>query len=494
MPSPIIRSAWPGWIGGQALNVTAGRGFVAEGRWRQAVSSKHILVADDDASIRALLRTFLESEGYAVSEAQSGGEVMGRLSNGSVKPDLVLMDLRMPELSGMDVLQTISDRSLNVPVVLMTAFGTSNVAIKAIQLGAYDYITKPFDLEDVLVTIRRFFDYQELASEVQDLRSQLGTHETGERIVGRSPKMLDIYKTIGKVARTDATVLVTGETGTGKELVAEVLHANSLRRQGPLVKVACASLPETLLESELFGHEKGSFTGAYLQHKGRFELAHKGTIFLDEIGEMSLGTQKKLLRVLQEREFERVGGTSPIKVDTRVIAATNKDLAEEVGKGSFRADLYYRINVIAIHMPALRERKEDIPILVEHFLHKHRLAPGSPPAKISEEALAALVRHDWPGNVRELENTIERAVVLAQGDVITTAHLFLSPVADRKFVDIEEKIRLQVPMKTVVADVEKGLILEALRQAQGNRSQAAKSLGIYRRLLYAKMKEYGIAN
>ena len=454
------------------------------------VAKKHILVADDDPSIRALLRTFLEGEGYDISEAQSGSEVMARLHNG--KPDLVLMDLRMPEFSGMDVLQTISEQSLRVPVVLMTAFGTSNVAIKAIQLGAYDYITKPFDLEDVLVTIRRFFDYEDLASEVQTLRSRLETYDPSERMVGRSPRMLEIYKTIGKVARTDATVLVTGETGTGKELVAEVLHANSLRRQGPLVRVACASLPETLLESELFGHEKGSFTGAYIQRKGRFELAHKGTIFLDEIGEMSPSTQKKLLRVLQEREFERVGGSTPIKVDTRVIAATNKTLADEVAKGSFRADLYYRVNVIVIHMPPLRERKEDIPILAEHFLHKHRFTPGSPPAKVSEEALAALLRHDWPGNVRELENAVERAVVLAQGGVITTAHLVLSPVAERKFVDIEEKIRLQVPMKDVVADVEKGLILEALRQAQGNRTQAAKALGIYRRLLYAKMKEHGI--
>jgi two-component system response regulator AtoC len=456
------------------------------------MAGKQILVADDDPSIRDLLRSFLEAEGYRVSEARSGGEVMARLGNG--RPDLLLMDLRMPELSGMEVLQTIHEQGLNIPAVLMTAFGTSSIAIKAIQLGAYDYIMKPFELDDVLVTIRRFFDYQDLASEVQSLRSQLGTYDPGERVVGHSPRMLDIYKTIGKVARTDATVLITGETGTGKELVAEVLHSNSLRRQGPLVKVACASLPETLLESELFGHEKGAFTGAYLQRRGRFELAHKGTIFLDEIGEMTLGTQKKLLRVLQEREFERVGGSIPIKVDTRVIAATNKSLADEVASGGFRADLYYRVNVIVMDMPPLRDRKEDIPLLVDHFLHKHRLTPGSQPARVSEDALSTLIRHDWPGNVRELENTVERAVVLAQGDVITAAHLLLSPVAERKFVDIEETIRRQVPMKDVVADVEKGLILEALRQAQGNRTQAAKTLGIYRRLLYAKMKEYGIPN
>jgi two-component system, NtrC family, response regulator AtoC len=259
-----------------------------------------------------------------------------------------------------------------------------------------------------------------------------------------------------------------------------------------LVKVACASLPETLLESELFGHEKGSFTSAYTQRKGRFELAHKGTIFLDEIGEMSLGTQKKLLRVLQEREFERVGGSTPIKVDVRVVAATNKRLADEVTKGNFRDDLYYRLNVISLHMPPLRERKEDVPLLVEHFLNKHRFNATSPPSKLSEDALDVLMRHDWPGNVRELENTVERAVVMSQGGVITSQHLLITATTEKKFVDIEGKVRNKVPMKDIIAEVEKQLILEALEQAQGNRSQAAKVLGIYRRLLYAKMKEYDI--
>ncbi|MBI2953303.1 MAG: sigma-54-dependent Fis family transcriptional regulator [Chloroflexi bacterium] len=454
------------------------------------MTKKHILIADDDPSIRALLKTFLENEGFVVSEAKSGAEVIGRLGNG--KPDLLVMDVRMPEMSGVDVLERIKEQDLNVPVLLMTAYSTSSLAIKAIQLGAHDYITKPFELENVLLTINRFFEYQALASEVRTLRTQLGEYDPSERIVGHTQPMLDIYKTIGKVARTEATVLITGETGTGKELMAEVIHQNSLYRNGPLVKVACASLPETLLESELFGHEKGSFTSAYAQRKGRFELAHKGSIFLDEIGEMSLGTQKKLLRVLQEREFERVGGSTPIKVDVRVIAATNKRLSEEVTKGNFRDDLYYRLNVITIHMPPLRERKEDIPLLIEHFLNKHRFSATSPPAKISEDALEVLSRHDWPGNVRELENTVERAVVLSQGGVITRQHLLLSPMTEKKFVDIEEKVQKQVPMKDIIAEVEKQLILEALEQSQGNRSQAAKVLGIYRRLLYAKMKEYDI--
>ena len=454
---------------------------------------RQILIADDDPSIRSLLRTFLEGEGYAINEAQTGGEVIKEISNGN-KVDLLLMDLRMPEMSGMDILQRIDEQDLNVPVVLMTAFGTSNVAIKAIQLGAFDYITKPFELDDVRIAIERFFEHQALTEEVKILRQQVGARDPSERIVGRSQPMLDIYKTIGRVARTDATVLVTGETGTGKELVAETLHLNSGRRGGALIKVACASLPETLLESELFGHEKGSFTSAVNLRKGRFELAHKGTIFLDEIGEMTLGTQKKLLRVLQEREFERVGGNTPIKVDVRVVAATNRNLLEEVEAGRFRADLYYRLNVITVHMPALRERKDDIAHLVDHFLDKHRFTPGAPPARITEEAMEALLQHDWPGNVRELENTVERAVVLAQGDVITARHLLLSPSSINRIIDVEERVSRGVSLPDTIADVEKQMIAEALKQASGNRSTAAKKLGIYRRLLYAKLKEYGIEN
>jgi len=453
---------------------------------------RHILVADDDAAIRGLLKTYLEAEGYTTSEARTGGEVLSGISNGN-KVDLLLMDLRMPELSGIDILQRISDQSLDVPVVMMTAYGTSNVAIKAIQLGAHDYITKPFELDDVLVAIRRFFEYQDLTNEVKLLRAQVGARDPSERIIGRSSRMLDIYKTVGRVARTDATVLITGETGTGKELVAETLHLNSLRRTGPLVKVACASLPETLLESELFGHEKGSFTSAYAQRKGRFELAHKGTIILDEIGEMSLGTQKKLLGVLQEREFERVGGSIPIKVDVRVVAATNRSLLDEVKAGRFRADLYYRLNVITIPMPPLRDRKDDIPYLVDHFLDKHRFSSGAPPARISDAAMEALFKHDWPGNVRELENTIERAVVLARGEVITPGHLLLSPTAVTRIIDVEDRVQRRIPLAQTVADLEKQLIVEALKRSHGNRSAAAKILGIYRRLLYAKMKEYDIS-
>jgi len=316
-------------------------------------------------------------------------------------------------------------------------------------------------------------------------------------VVGRSSAMLDVYKIIGRVARTDATVLITGETGTGKELVAEIIHLHSLRRPGPMIKVACASLPETLLESELFGHEKGSFTSAYALRKGRFELAHKGTIFLDEIGEMSLGTQKKLLRVLQEREFERVGGNTAIKVDTRVIAATNRSLAHEVSEGRFREDLYYRLNVIAIDLPPLRDRMDDVPILVEHFLQIYRSdAPDNTP-RISEEALEELMKYNWPGNVRELENSVHRAIILARDEVITPAHIVFTGAPGKSNGDasdgVADKVAAGMSLKDIVMETERKAIEAALHLANGNRSQAAKQLGIYRRMLYAKMNEYGIA-
>jgi DNA-binding NtrC family response regulator len=326
---------------------------------------------------------------------------------------------------------------------------------------------------------------------------------------------------IGKVAASHATVMISGESGTGKELVAEALHRASPRNAFPLVKVSCAALPETLLETELFGHERGSFTGAIAMRKGRFELANKGTIFLDEIGEMTLGTQTKLLRILQEREFERIGSNTPIKVDIRVIAATNRDLAEEVDRSRFREDLYYRLNVIHIHMPTLRERKEDIPALVEHFLMKYRWSPDAPPTTITEDALAQLVAYDWPGNVRELENAVERAVVLSRGDPIAVEHLpFAEPAAKggrRASVkgekaaaaasakdgsskggaaDVDGDVALvgtaPSPFKRQVADLERRLILEALERAGGNRTRAAEELGIYRRLLYDKMREFGL--
>jgi two-component system response regulator AtoC len=456
------------------------------------VAQRTILVADDDASIRSLLKQLLSDEGYSVVEATTGTEVVEKVKD--VNPDLVIMDVRMPELDGIEALSKLKVSSPKTSVLIMTAFGSSNNAIRAMELGAFDYITKPFELDKISHTVKRVIEYRDLTSEIQVLRDEISSLVQTERIVGNSPAMQEVYKTVGKVAKADATVLITGESGTGKELVAEALHYNSNRRSGPIVKVSCAALPETLLEAELFGHEKGSFTGAMTQRRGRFEMADKGTIFLDEVAEMSLPMQTKLLRVLQERKIERVGSSLPIKVDIRIICATNKDLQRQVEQQKFRDDLFYRLNVINIHMPPLRDRKEDIPALVEHFLAKHRYSATAQPAAISEEALKRLMEYDWPGNVRELENVVERAVVLSRGQIITSREL---PFGDHEGDGHEEEGGDEVSVeksffKKSVAQFEKDLIMKALRDANGNRSKAAEMLGIYRRLLYAKIKEYGL--
>ena len=436
-----------------------------------------ILVADDSDAIRDVLREALVDEGYEVAEAASGDEVLAEFNgNGDPKPDLVLMDIRMPGKDGLEVLRTLRlSRDAELPIIVMTAFGSASIAIEAMKLGAFDYIAKPFELEEVTVTVERFFERQDLSDRVVRLIAESNRDEI---LIGDSPAMQDVYKTVGRVARSDATVLVSGETGTGKELVATVLHRNSTYSAGPLIKVNCAALPETLLESELFGHEKGAFTGAVAQRKGRFELANKGTIFLDEVGEMTLSTQKKLLRVLQEREFERVGGTNSIKVDTRVVAATNKDLPREIDAGNFREDLYYRLNVIAIELPALRERRSDIPLLVEHFLNKHRYGRGSAPARISQEAMSRLLTHDWPGNVRELENTIERAVIMARGGVIATDHVTFPGQETRRPVDVAQAIADGTTLDAFLKDMESRYLREALRQAGDNLTVAAGLIGI----------------
>jgi two-component system, NtrC family, response regulator AtoC len=489
--------------------------------------SRAVLVVDDDKDMLSLLEDLLSAEGYKVTKAKTGAEALAAVEKS--RPDLVLMDLLLPDQDGVQILSQLKREHSELEVIVMTAFGGSSSAIKAMRAGAYDYVTKPFETDDLLATLRRVFERADMASEVNALRLELGKqHAQRERIVGSSKPMLEIYKLIGKVAGSDATVLVTGESGTGKELVAEAIHKASPRNPHALVKVSCAALPETLLETELFGHEKGSFTGAMTMRKGRFEMADKGTIFLDEIGEMTLGTQTKLLRILQEHEFERIGSNTPIKVDIRVIAASNRDLADEVDRGRFREDLYYRLNVIHVEMPPLRDRKEDIPALVEHFLTKYRWSPDAIPTTITEEALDRLVGYDWPGNVRELENAVERAVVLSRGQPITVDHLpFGSVKAPRgngrrsKSVEADGDATQgqeadpsgaltagpgekdldgaaavngdgSGPFKGRVAALERRLILEALERAGGNRTRAAEELGIYRRLLYAKMREYGL--
>jgi two-component system response regulator AtoC len=439
--------------------------------------AQRILIADDSAGIREVLREALADEGYDISEASSGDEVLNELrSENASRPDLALMDIRMPGKDGLDVLRTLrASQDDELPIIVMTAFGSASTAIEAMKLGAFDYIAKPFELEEVTVAIERFFERRDLSDRVVRL---LAETKRDEILIGDSPVMQNIYKTVGRVARSDATVLVTGETGTGKELVATVIHRNSTYSSGPLIKVNCAALPETLLESELFGHEKGAFTGAIAQRKGRFELAHKGTIFLDEVGEMTLATQKKLLRVLQEREFERVGGTTSVKIDTRVIAATNKNLPREIEVGNFREDLYYRLNVISIDLPPLRERPMDIPLLVEHFLHKHRYGRGAGPARISQEAMDRLLVHDWPGNVRELENTVERAVIMARGGIIAEEHITFPGQEARRPIDVTQSLADGTTLEAFLKDMESRYLREALRQAGDNRAVAADLLGI----------------
>jgi two-component system response regulator AtoC len=459
---------------------------------------RRILIADDEPAVRDVLRELLKDEGYEVTEASTGEEVLLALAPGAGdRPDLIIMDVVMPGRSGLDVLREAREKlgssaGGQLPILVMTGHGTSKTAIDAIQLGAYDYITKPFDIDDVAVTVRRFFEWRDLSDQVAHLSSQLGEHDPDVVLIGNSPAMQEVYKTIGRVARSDATVLITGETGTGKELVATLLHRTSSYARGPFIKVNCAALPETLLESELFGHEKGAFTGAVTQRKGRFEMAHKGTIFLDEIGEMTLATQKKLLRVLQEREFERVGGSTTVKIDTRIIAATNKNLQHEIAEGRFREDLYYRLNVISIYLPPLRERGDDVRLLVEHFLHKHRAYPGAPPARISERAMEILQAYHWPGNVRELENVIERAVILSQGGVITEDLINFTGADNRRFIDISQRLREGTRLCDLLSDVERQAVAEALSLTQGDRVAAAAMLGMRFEELQERVQAFGL--
>jgi two-component system, NtrC family, response regulator AtoC len=444
----------------------------------QPLAESTILIADDEPAIRDLLRDILEPEGAVVKVAKSGTEALKMI--GEEEPDLAILDVRMPPPDGLAVLQQIRSQGSDLPVLIITATDSSTVTIEAMQKGAYDYIAKPFEPDEVLLVVQRAIEHRRLTRRVHALEQQVN-QDPRDIMIGRSAPMQQVYKMIGRVAAADTTVLITGESGTGKELVAQVLHRSSPRREGPFIAVNCAALPETLLESELFGHEKGAFTGAMTQRKGRFEQANKGTLFLDEIGEISQNTQKKLLRVLQERTFERVGGNVPVKVDVRVITATNRDLLQEVHEGRFRDDLYYRLNVINIHMPPLRERADDITLLVNHFLTKRR-PRGAEPPRITESAMQALLDYDWPGNVRQLENTIERAVVLAQGSLISPEHLLLAdpaPSMDQGLsIALERLLAHGGSLETLLADLRARLIALAIERNQGDRVAAARFLGI----------------
>jgi DNA-binding NtrC family response regulator len=382
-----------------------------------------ILIADDEPCICDMLHDLLQPHGAQIYIAHSGEEAMACIE--TKEPDVAILDIRMPSPDGLQILQHFQEQGSDLPIIMMTGQDSSTLTIEAMQRGAYDYIRKPFHPDDITMTIERALEHRHLQRRVRTLEQQMVSTDPRDILIGQSSAMQEVYKLIGRVASTSATVLVSGESGTGKELVARVIHNNSSRNRKPFVTVNCAALPETLLESELFGHEKGAFTGAMSQRKGRFEQANRGTIFLDEIGEMSASTQKKLLRVLQERNFNRVGGNVLVNVDVRIIAATNRDLNEDVVAGKFREDLYYRLNVINIIVPPLRERKDDIPLLVQHFLAQQPQPADEQPFCITQEALEHLIAYDWPGNVRQLQNVIQRAAVLSHSHLIEAEHLLL---------------------------------------------------------------------
>jgi two-component system response regulator HydG len=446
-----------------------------------------ILIVDDEESHRIMLRAVLKDEGYGVSEASDGTEALRAVEKEAF--DLILMDLRMTNMDGIEALTEIRKISPNVPVLIMTAYASVKTAVEALKAGAFEYLTKPLDIEGLKILIEKALEHYHLRTENLVLKERLGDRFDFSRIIGRSAAMKALLETLAMVAPTDATVLIMGESGTGKEVVANAIHHNSPRAPQPFIKVSCAALPETLLESELFGHEKGAFTGAVARRAGRFELAHRGTIFLDEVGEMSPATQTKLLRVLQERAFEPLGGSRTIQVDIRVIAATNRDLAAQVKEGRFREDLYYRLNVVSLTVPPLRERKEDIPLLADHFLALFREKNRKSIQAISGKALDLLLRYEWPGNIRELENCIERAVIMARDEVLVPVDF---PPQIQALSGEERQAGFTIPAGISLAAIEQALIVKTLEDAGGNRTRAAEILGINRRTLQNKLKEYAL--
>ncbi len=461
-----------------------------------------VAVIDDDPVVNDLLSDFLSSEGHEVVKAKDGKEAIEVLKREPL--DVVFLDLKLPGMDGLQVLERSKDTiNAGTPVVIITAHGSVETAVKAMKLGALDYITKPFRLEETSIVVEKALEFKRLKEENISLRRQLKDRYASYGLIGSSAKMQEVFSLIEKIADTDSTVLISGESGTGKELVARIIHYNSSRSEKNFVPINCGAIPKDLLESELFGHEKGAFTGAISTRIGRFELANGGTLFLDEVGELAPELQVKLLRVLQEREFERVGGMKTIKVDVRIVAATNKDLEAMVGEGKFREDLYYRLNVIPIHLPPLRERKDDIPLLIEHFIEKHALKKDRPRPEIPQEILDAFMEYDWPGNVRELENIIERLSILASGRTVELTDL---PERFRQLSRgavsapalnpaIEDEIELGprgINLNHIIDDIERKLILQALDMTGGNKTRAAKLLGLNRTTLIEKMRKKGL--
>jgi two-component system response regulator HydG len=445
-----------------------------------------ILVVDDDRAHRTMLNTLIGGWGYAVSEADDGSTAIEKVKETSF--DLILMDVRMVKVSGLEALETIKAYNPAIPVIIMTAYSSVETAVNALKQGAHDYLTKPLDFDKLRLTVDRAMEHTRLKEENRLLRETLGQQFDSRNIIGKSPAMLKLLETVSQVAPSEATVLISGESGTGKELIAGAIHFNSQRKNGPFVKINCAAITETLLESELFGHEKGAFTGADRRKEGRFSQAHGGTLFLDEVSEMSLMMQVKLLRALQEREFNRVGGEATIQVDVRVIAATNKNLLDQINMGVFREDLYYRLNVVELQVPPLSDRREDIPLLTRHFLEMFAAKNRKEIKGFTPGAMDNLIRYHWPGNVRELMNAVERAVVLARSRYLDEVDFpFMRDFSKEHYPDA-----LLLQGEIPLAEIEKKAILKTLEAADGNKSEAARRLGITRKTLHKKLKAYGV--
>jgi DNA-binding NtrC family response regulator len=448
-----------------------------------------ILVIEDKESMAEMLKETLEAEGYNVISAGDGMEGIRCLKEERI--DLVLTDLKLPQKSGIDILKAAKEENQLMPVIVMTAFGSVEIAVEAMKAGAFDFITKPFDTDHLLMLMKRALENQRLLTENILLKEEFASKFGFPRIIGKSEKIRDVAQIVQKVAPTKTTVLLLGESGTGKELFARALHNLSNQQHYLFVPINCAAIPKDLLESELFGHEKGSFTGADIKKLGKFELADRGTIFLDEVGDMDLAIQSKLLRAIEEGEIERIGAGKTIKVDVRIVAASNKDIEKAVEEKKFREDLYYRLNVFPINIPPLRERKEDIPLLVEYFINKYCLEIKTPVKSISKDTLDMLMNYHWKGNVRELENTIERAVILCDGDVITSEHFALSK---QSFFETVKKLdgTLEEVAKEALRTAETQRIISALRETKGNKSRASEILRVSYKTLLTKIKEYGI--
>jgi two-component system response regulator AtoC len=451
---------------------------------------KRILIIDDEENFRHMLSVILKKEKYDVETASNGEEGLQKIAVSEF--DQILCDIRMPQMDGLEFLKGTQKMGMSTTIIMMSAYGTVDTAIEAMKLGAYDYISKPFKPDEIILTLKKAEERELLRKENELLRNEIKKEYSFENIVSKNDKMQKIFEVIKKVAQYKSTILITGESGTGKELVAKALHYNSDRSSNPFIPVNCGAIPENLLESELFGHEKGAFTDAIRTKKGLFEEADGGTLFLDEIGELPLQLQVKLLRVLQDGEIRRIGDSKPIKIDVRIVAATVKDLTKEVNEGHFRDDLFYRLNVFPIHIPPLRERKEDIPLLISHFIKKFNLSLNKNVLGINPKALEILMNYRWFGNVRELENTIERAMVLADGSNIELENL---PIEIREFkekVELASLVEEEYSIKKASKILEINLIQKALKKTRGNHTQAARLLEISHRALLYKIKEYDI--